>query len=268
MTETALAFPLTMKFLQQWRLIHAMSEGPCPVSIAPQFQAGIEYLQKYFKADIQTTGGKPVRSGFVHIDTLGPSTRIGPVTRPLIFPHEIVDYCRSLWVEERRLKFGFIGLSHWGRIATLGKWHEQQFGAPLVHQNLATTDDLSQSVEKAMAKPEGSRCFVAFSKRGRAFPMKVWDNDYYLFLSRMLFSLCPDGDQIWSYRFFESLLCGSIPVVQTVLPIYDGFRFYTLSDSPENYVWREEDALYNFNLCRERLTLSADEWKKVFDTAA
>jgi hypothetical protein len=44
----------------------------------------------------------------------------------------------------------------------------------------------------------------------------VEENDYYFrTMCRSKFCLCPAGDSEWSFRFYEVLMCGSIPVVET-----------------------------------------------------
>ena len=42
----------------------------------------------------------------------------------------------------------------------------------------------------------------------------AYDVDYLRILARSKFTLAPRGDQPWSIRFFEAILCGSIPIVR------------------------------------------------------
>lgn len=37
------------------------------------------------------------------------------------------------------------------------------------------------------------------------FQKKSWDTEYYDILSQSKFVICPSGDFIWSYRFFEAI---------------------------------------------------------------
>ena len=80
--------------------------------------------------------------------------------------------------------------------------------------------------------------------------------------------LCPNGDFVWTYRFFEAAMCGAIPVVENTCPHYDGFVHYAMKDDPRNYRWSLETAIHNFNLCREKLTipphLLTEELRKSF----
>lgn len=43
------------------------------------------------------------------------------------------------------------------------------------------------------------------------------DQNYYLDLVRSNFTLCPAGDDMWSMRFLEAILAGSIPVLSEAL---------------------------------------------------
>ena len=44
--------------------------------------------------------------------------------------------------------------------------------------------------------------------------MAAYDADYLRILARSKFTLAPRGDQPWSIRFYEAILCGSIPLVK------------------------------------------------------
>mmetsp|Transcript_51926 Transcript_51926/g.111002 ORF Transcript_51926/g.111002 Transcript_51926/m.111002 type:complete len:349 (+) Transcript_51926:51-1097(+) len=43
-----------------------------------------------------------------------------------------------------------------------------------------------------------------------------FDAEYYKVMIQSYFTLCPGGDSAWSMRFYESILAGSIPVIDTV----------------------------------------------------
>jgi hypothetical protein len=71
---------------------------------------------------------------------------------------------------------------------------------------------------------------------------------YYAVLRRSEFSLCPAGDQPWSMRFFEAVMCRSIPIVsdpshagRNDLERAIGYRFYL----------RDEDHVYDADLVEE-----------------
>jgi hypothetical protein len=91
--------------------------------------------------------------------------------------------------------------------------------------------------------------------RGRTFPIKSWDDPYFDILAASEFVLCPNGDDVWTYRFFESCLCGAIPVVEQTCALYEGFHLYTMNDQPTNMVWTEELAAENQRKAEELLTV-------------
>ena len=93
------------------------------------------------------------------------------------------------------------------------------------------------------------------STRGREFPVKSWDESYYEVLADSKFVLCPNGDFIWSYRFFESILCGAIPIVQDPCAAYEGFKFARWSDPFASLVYDQGTAEQNAALAIERLTI-------------
>jgi len=99
------------------------------------------------------------------------------------------------------------------------------------------------------------------SDRGRRFPIKAWDEHYYRVLAESEFVLCPSGDFVWSYRFFESILCGAIPIVEEECPAYNGFQFYSFHDDFSQLKWTREIALQNYNDCLSRITISTAELK-------
>jgi hypothetical protein len=93
------------------------------------------------------------------------------------------------------------------------------------------------------------------SDRGWSFPTKAWDSEYFELLSSSKFVLCPDGKFVWTYRFFEAVLCGAVPIIQNECSLYEGFRYYKMSDPLDKMEWRVEDAHHNAALCHERLTI-------------
>lgn len=68
--------------------------------------------------------------------------------------------------------------------------------------------------------------FIHFTKEGRAKSKGYYDPDYYRTLCKSKFTLCPEGDFLWTYRFYEAILCKSIPIVKQVFPDYHNFTFY------------------------------------------
>lgn len=102
--------------------------------------------------------------------------------------------------------------------------------------------------------------FFKFSTLGRRLPKDVYDdNEYYNIMASSKFGLCPDGCDVraggkykWSYRFLESIMCGSIPVVSSYDISMDGFKFYYEKDE---HVFREDYVIHNLNLFLKKHTL-------------
>lgn len=78
---------------------------------------------------------------------------------------------------------------------------------------------------------------IVNSNRGRREDTKEKDIAYFRALKRGLFVLCPNGDFIWTYRFFEAILCEAIPIVEEDCELYKGYHFYKLGD---NYEYRKD----------------------------
>jgi hypothetical protein len=76
--------------------------------------------------------------------------------------------------------------------------------------------------------------------------------------------LCPAGDAPWSMRFYESLLCRSIPIVEKIqhtgrndLEYAIGYKYYLLGD--DKMIYRPDWAEENFNKFIRYQTLINDE---------
>ena len=103
------------------------------------------------------------------------------------------------------------------------------------------------------------KVMLGASDKGRLFPGKAWDDEYFKMLLRSKFVLCPAGDFVWTYRFFESIMCGAIPITEGYCSSYEGFRYFTMADSAAEIQWSAVIAEYNFNLCVQRLTIPLDQ---------
>ena len=54
-------------------------------------------------------------------------------------------------------------------------------------------------------------------------------------------------------------MCDAIPIIERECPAYTGFRFRTMDDPLDTLVWSPEEAEYNFQQCRDRLTIPTDK---------
>jgi hypothetical protein len=97
------------------------------------------------------------------------------------------------------------------------------------------------------------------SERGRRFPTKAWDEAYFRMLADSESVLCPSGDYVWSYRFFEACLCGAMPLVEQASPLYDGFRYRLMAEVRDCRPWSADDAEHNYRVCVARIVVPVEE---------
>lgn len=146
----------------------------------------------------------------------------------LIFPKSMLDLCISKWTD-RSIEYYFKGTltpkRNWCRFYT----------------------DLG---------------IIQDSNRGRDDSVKyTYDTEYYTALGKTKFALCPTGDCPWSYRFFEAIMCGAIPILgQTDIDVLsDGFKFYRHLDTKE---YRTDWVNHNLKVLQERNILCTHNTEK------
>ncbi|MBI2834928.1 MAG: exostosin family protein [Acidobacteria bacterium] len=208
-----------------------------------------EYLQQFFPFTFSRQPASLLST--VSVSHREPLTRIGSIVRPLIFPRSIVQRSRAMWQRQRPIRFLFTGLLTSRRIQSLEGW----LGAPL-------PEPASAGPPRRAGHPDaGLR--IEPSTRGREFPAKSWDDPYHALTASAQFVLCPPGDYVWTYRFFEAIFCGAMPVVEEPAPCYEGFAFATFSDDPEGLTWSQEIAAANFARAAALLTIMPEELDEV-----
>jgi hypothetical protein len=89
------------------------------------------------------------------------------------------------------------------------------------------------------------------SNRGRDNKFKKKDEEYFKIMSKSKFVLCPNGDFIWSYRFFESIIFKAIPIIEDFSKLYEGYKFYTKDEKP---IYREDWIEHNLNKLKGEMT--------------
>jgi hypothetical protein len=254
--------------IQQVRLIHALAESGYDVVVndreLPKFKLLLDHFELKIRAPVSEVTEFDITSALSFSHAM-PLTSIGEIRRPLIFPHAIARLCRQLWPLRRALPVSFCGLMTGKRHELIMRWvqvnlpdHVSDFP-----DRKSMTLRLRARMHALLGLPFTSRHRIGdlilwSSNRGRKFPVKAWDEGYYRVLVDSAFTLCPSGDCVWSYRFFEAALCGSIPIIEKASPAYEGFRFFMMGDDYRSLRWCENDALHNYRLCVERLTISPD----------
>jgi hypothetical protein len=251
--------------LQSIRLVHALTESGHRLHIRSEHQDRFSRLAEVFGIHYAVGIDGIPELPALRVDHRTPRTVIGTIERPLIFPHAIVDRCRMMWALRRDIRFSFAGLLTESRREVLGNWLKGidaraqlvlTDASPSVIRALAGAPRrlLDRLRKKSLTVDTGEIVFWS-SQRGRHFPIKSWDEEYYRLLGRSQFVLCPRGDCVWTYRFFEAALCGALPVIEATCEAYAGFRYKTMAEPARDMEWRREDAEHNYERCRERLTV-------------
>jgi len=254
---TPIALPVDLNLLQAQRLLHACMEAGLTVAVPLDQRANMEFLERVFGRlpwTDDTSIAVRVQAG---LDHAAPRVWIGSLERPLIFARAIVARAAAHW-SERTLKFAFTGLVTEQRRSVLEQFAravDDELPDPTAHR-LRIRGRLIGRDRALPTMSRGEAIALWASRRGRQFPGKLWDEGYYRTLGRAQFVLCPNGDYTWSYRFYESCLCGAIPVVEDSCPAYEGFRFLRMrDDGVRDAEWSERAAVANRALAIERLTI-------------
>lgn len=174
-------------------------------------------LQEYFFREALSEIG--VLGGRVKIDHMnGRSFHEATGWVPIVFPMRLVDEVRAMSKTKSR-DYYFQGV-----ISRTRKW---------------------------LAKYPG--VVESFTGRNKFKKYKT-DYLYYERLCATRFALCPTGDCPWSYRFFEAVMCKSIPVIgDGEIDVYAApFFFYRDSDEK---TYSDAYCDENFRIFLERHTL-------------
>lgn len=260
-----LALFLPLDKIQTIRLASVLMESEYEICFPLAAQSVLEALARYFSIAyrIGTEDAVPLRDVAIAHGPL-PESRIGRLSRPLLYPQAVVSRCRDKWLRERSIRFSFSGLVTPDRKRTLESWCRTCLGQEVAItgsgdtyiRRLLRPFSVGRRKKRALAAI-GLHLFT--SDRGRVFPEKVWDDAYYNTLGDSRFVLCPDGDFIWTYRFFEGVLCGAIPIIEHACPLYDGFEYYTMEDTADRLIWSAKIAERNFAKALSLLTVTVDE---------
>lgn len=255
--------------IQQVRLVHALAEGPVHLVLPRAEFEKLEAVDRRFHPRFREgETGDIALSRVARWDHRMPRTAIGSLERPLIFPHTVADALGADWPAERDEGVGFTGLITAPRQAFLEQWLARQVGTREAGEwRKRSRSVLFRMVRRVRGIGENWQvklgpATIRSSTRGRSFPTKGWDEEYYASLRRTAFALCPAGDWDWTYRFFEAALCGAIPAVERAAPAYTGFRYVDAASPRSEWRWSREDAEWNRALAVERLTVGADELER------
>jgi hypothetical protein len=258
------AIDASFALIQQIRLVHALAESAFEIAVPEDELEKFSILRDRFVLRLaKARPGDPQLAPFLTIDHATPSTAIGGLARPLIFPRAIVEHCRRLWPATRAHRYSFAGLLTDSRRALLEGWiADRAAGAP----PLAARTGLGGFLRRQLIRWRGADrqrrigdVTLWSSERGRRFPTKAWDEEYFRMLADSESVLCPSGDYVWSYRFFEACLCGAMPLVEHASPLYDGFRYRLMAEVRDSRPWSADDAEHNYRVCVARIVVPVEE---------
>lgn len=100
----------------------------------------------------------------------------------------------------------------------------------------------------------------------RNFRRLYFDMNFFRIMKQSRFTLCPSGDAPWSMRFFEAIMCKSIPILER--PLHSGrnrkernigYRYYLTN---EEHLFREDWVKENYQRFLVAQTLTTKESKE------
>lgn len=261
-----------LDLIQGIRLTHALMESKFEICVPKESASIFEHIKRQFGTSFQITSGEEQKLDVFKIDHCLPQTSIGSITRPLIFPHAIIQHGRGLWPLHRKLRLSFMGLIPRNRHEVLSSYCLKNFGS----KTLPNLNPLHHRAANRIRRHLGIReqgYFVKIkeftlgsSPFGRSFPQKAWHSEYFNVLANSQFVLCPNGDYVWSYRFYESALCGAIPIVEESCDAYSDFICYSMEDRFDSLAWDPATAAHNFRVCMDRISVPLEQINKEIES--
>lgn len=137
---------------------------------------------------------KGIEDYTLKIDHQTPTTELNGKKYTLIFPKSLLKYNEGV---EKDIEKLFIGL-------------------------------VTEKRKKFLKNFEDAAIFN--SRKGRNTVTKRYDESYFKNMARTKFTICPNGDFVWTYRFFEAILFKSIPIIEQEYKHYQGYSYYKVGD--------------------------------------
>ena len=257
--------PVNPWIIQGIRALHAIQETGITIALPHQSRPVYRDLETEFGVRFAYRSHGALEAGDITMCHAQPLIQIGTLSRTLLFPHAIVHGLRQRWPTTRHCRYAFCGLMTAERADAIANWLADHFN---VVANISPTRNRSRLLAVLMhylgisSRPQLSTLgplSIASSQRGRSSRTKAWDGHYYNQLLNAQFVLCPKGDFVWTYRFFEAILCGALPIVEQACDAFKGFCFATTADDPKSLEWCPEVAESNARLAAHLLTAPHSE---------
>lgn len=193
----------------------------------------------------------------------------------LMWPRSLVKQIAvtTARVGKKTRKFNFIGNSWSGNVRGKHRAWMLQFAKQRFQQNDFYVDTGAGRGHKAIGAYDHTREWKAIGKNVDHYPngQVPYDEPYFTKLVESEFTLCPAGDQPYTYRFAEALFSKSIPIVEKdehanaekrnygVAMKYTPqilFHYYILNEDPNfEYVYNETWAEENLQKVKQHHTL-------------
>lgn len=245
------AFTLPLHYLQNLRLYQALCEYIPYLYVPSKYSKLLTSANKDLSIPFWTLPRYSIKtlpslsSDFNHEL---PLVNVGNYSSPLVFPRALLSLLqsRSLTCSKSPI-ISFQGLLTNKRISHLNQFLATHSLPPI------SSDHYQYDNDSFVFSIIGSR-------RGRSLSTKGLDNFYYETLLKSQFTLCPSGDFVWTYRFFESIMCNSIPIVQDTCPLYDGFKFFTFNTPLPQLKYSQDIIDHNLSVFSSRFLLLHEQY--------
>lgn len=209
--------------VQEARLFAALLESGWALKVNPTQLQAIGGIAPFFSIKSTRYVGQTCHNIKIEIEHQTPLTKFGHVERTLIFPEWIFSNLRTDHTS-RGVSCSFEGYptrhrvqAAWSMVEKSGRRNQ-----PIARQivNIASNltciplrcDLLNKAFNAALRRRNWE---FRWTCGGREISNKVYDVSYWERLQNSKTVYCPAGDFGWTYRFYEALLAGAIPIIDS-----------------------------------------------------
>lgn len=191
----------------------------------------------------------------IEIDHTAPSTKINDIHYSILFPKSLILNLSQSW-GGRQLS-SFSGLPTISRLNIINKI----LTGGIKKRIFITKSRINMILYKLFPKKSFKTIYrknnimITFINNGRLEKFKYIDSKYYNLMLSSEHIFCFDGDYIWTYRFFEAIMCGCTPVIENFHGIYEGYFFITLADYKFDKYLTAAQKAHNLNMLINKHTL-------------